>query len=183
MSHLIFLFWHFPPIFVLLKLTCLVTQFGRKLQIFKNSPKWTIFGIFNLLFSTQNVSIARFARNVEWDFFCYFHTPWADNTYLKVFDGQHEISGFRKWQFYITIHVIVVGQVDFQTIVAHQFCKPTIIPRDLSYRSTRNQRTKEKCQDGKILQNWTSVHDSMDVQLILLLWWLLMLGKLGGNPH
>ena len=32
----IFQFWHFPPIFVLLKLTCLVTLFHRKLQVFKN---------------------------------------------------------------------------------------------------------------------------------------------------
>ena len=53
-------------IFVLfLKLTCLVTLFDRKLQVFKNSPKWTIFGIFNQLLSTQNVNLARFARNVE----------------------------------------------------------------------------------------------------------------------
>ena len=42
-----FEFWHFPPIFILLKLTFLVTLFDRKLQVFKNSPKWTIFGIFN----------------------------------------------------------------------------------------------------------------------------------------
>ena len=60
-----FEFWHFPPIFVLLKLTCLVTMFDRKLQVFKNSPKWNIFGIFNQLLSTQNVNVARFARNVE----------------------------------------------------------------------------------------------------------------------
>ena len=39
-------FWHFPPIFVLLKLTCLVTLFDSKLQVFKNSPKWTIFWHF-----------------------------------------------------------------------------------------------------------------------------------------
>ena len=58
-------FWHFPPIFVLLKVTCLAIVFDRKLQIFKNSPKWTIIGIFNQLSSIQNVSIA---RNVEWDF-------------------------------------------------------------------------------------------------------------------
>ena len=51
-----FEFWHFPPIFILLKLTFLVTLFARKLQVFKNSPKWT-------------------ARNVEWDFFCDFQTP------------------------------------------------------------------------------------------------------------
>ena len=43
-------FWHFPPIFVLLKLTCLVTLFDRKLQVFKNSPKWTIFCHFPLTF-------------------------------------------------------------------------------------------------------------------------------------
>ena len=37
MSHLGF--WHFPPIFVLFKLTYLVTLFYSKLHIFKNSPK------------------------------------------------------------------------------------------------------------------------------------------------
>ena len=30
-----FEFWHFPPIFVLLKLTCLVTLFDRKLKVFE----------------------------------------------------------------------------------------------------------------------------------------------------
>ena len=39
-------FWHFSPIFVLLKLTCLVTLFDHKLHFFKNSPKWTIFNFF-----------------------------------------------------------------------------------------------------------------------------------------
>ena len=34
----IFELWQFPPIFVLLKMTCLVTLFDRKLQDFKNSP-------------------------------------------------------------------------------------------------------------------------------------------------
>ena len=57
-------FWVFLYI-VRLKLICLVTLFDRKLQVFKNSPKWTIFGIFNELLSTQNVNVARFARNVE----------------------------------------------------------------------------------------------------------------------
>ena len=37
----------FPPMFVLLKLTCLVALFDRKLQVFKNSSKWTNFSIFN----------------------------------------------------------------------------------------------------------------------------------------
>ena len=63
----IFHIWHFLPIFVLLKLTCLVILFDLKLQVFKNSQKLTIFGIFVKLLSTQNVNVARFARNVEWD--------------------------------------------------------------------------------------------------------------------
>ena len=70
-----FEFWHFPSIFVLLKLTFLVTLFDDKHQVFKNSPKWTIFCTFNELLSTQNVNVARLARNIEWDFFCDFQTP------------------------------------------------------------------------------------------------------------
>ena len=38
----------------------------------QNSPKWTIFGIFNELCLLLNVKVARFARNVQWDFFCNF---------------------------------------------------------------------------------------------------------------
>ena len=34
---LTFEFWHFPSIFVQLKLTCLATLFDRKIQFFKNS--------------------------------------------------------------------------------------------------------------------------------------------------
>ena len=63
-QNIAFEFWRFPPIFVLLKVTCLVTLFDCKLKIFKNSPKWTIFGILNKDLSTQNVNVARFARNV-----------------------------------------------------------------------------------------------------------------------
>ena len=45
--HLTFTILAFSPIFVWLKLTSLVTLYDRKLQVFKNSPKWTIIGIFN----------------------------------------------------------------------------------------------------------------------------------------
>ena len=37
-----------------------------------------IFGISNSILSTQNVYVARFARNIEWDFFCDFQTLWSD---------------------------------------------------------------------------------------------------------
>ena len=59
---------------LLIKLTCLVTLYDRKIHVFKNSPKWTIFGIFDELLATQNVNVARFARNVECDFFSDFQT-------------------------------------------------------------------------------------------------------------
>ena len=70
-----FEFCYFPSIFVLIKLTCLVTLFDSKLQVFKNSPNWTILCTFNSLLSTQNVNVARFAHNVERDFFSDFQTP------------------------------------------------------------------------------------------------------------
>ena len=36
----------------------------------------TVFGIFNKLLSSQIVNVARFARNVEWDFLSNFQTMW-----------------------------------------------------------------------------------------------------------
>ena len=41
---------------------------------FQKIAKLTILGFFKELLSTQNVQVARFARNVEWDFFCYFQS-------------------------------------------------------------------------------------------------------------
>ena len=46
----------------ILKLTCLITLFDRKHQVFKKS---LFGGIFNELLSTQNVNITCFARNVN----------------------------------------------------------------------------------------------------------------------
>ena len=64
MSHLIFFkFWRFPPIFVLLKLTCLVTLFDHKFKGFKNSPKWSILA-FLINFCPIKASL---------DFFQIFH--------------------------------------------------------------------------------------------------------------
>ena len=75
----IFQFWIFSLIFVVSKVTCLVTVFDRELQVFKNSPKSTFFCIFNSLLSTQNVNLARFASNVEWAFSVIFKhcVPWS----------------------------------------------------------------------------------------------------------
>ena len=65
-------FRHFPPIFLQLKLTGLVTLFDRKLLVFRNSPKWTIFGFFKWIFVFLNCNVAQFVRNFEWDLFLWF---------------------------------------------------------------------------------------------------------------
>ena len=49
-------------------LTCLVTYFDRKLQVLKSRQNW--------LFLTFLLNFCPLARNVEWDFFYDFQTPW-----------------------------------------------------------------------------------------------------------
>ena len=57
---------------VLLTLTCLVTLFDRKLQVFQKLAKvdhfWPIYRTF---------VHSKCKCNVEWDFFCDFQTPWS----------------------------------------------------------------------------------------------------------
>ena len=55
-----FKYCYFSPIFVLLKLTCLVT-----LQFYRLLAKSAIFVTFDERLSTLNVNVARFARNNE----------------------------------------------------------------------------------------------------------------------
>ena len=43
------------------------------------------FGIFSELLSFQIVNLARFARNVEWDFFCDFQAVCASKKYSQEF--------------------------------------------------------------------------------------------------
>ena len=74
----VFQFWHFPLIFVQLK----------NFRFFKNSPKLTIFGLFDELLSTQNINLARFARNLEWAFFCDFQTPCIRYLYRPYGENQ-----------------------------------------------------------------------------------------------
>ena len=73
-----------------LNFTCLVTLYDCKLQVFKNSPKSTNFGIFNELLSIHNGNVARFARNVKWDFFL-----WFSSSVLEIL--KKEWNSFDKW--------------------------------------------------------------------------------------
>ena len=63
-----------------------VDFYDNLITVFENYPKCRIwffdfwhfrldqFGIFIELLSIQNVNVARFARNVDWYFFCDFQT-------------------------------------------------------------------------------------------------------------
>ena len=74
MSHLNFAIEAFSTNYCPLKIDCLVTLFDIKLQVFKNSPKLNIFGVSDVLLSTQNVNLARFACNVERPFLDFANT-------------------------------------------------------------------------------------------------------------
>ena len=75
----IFQYWHIPSIFVLLKLTCLLSNtVWPNTSDFQKKPKLSIFGIFNAFLSHQNINVARFARNIECDFFWDFQTLWSN---------------------------------------------------------------------------------------------------------
>ena len=67
---------------------------------FQKLAKSTIFfGIFNELFSTQNVTVARFARNLEWDFSCDFQTPWLLVSALRI----NEHSRISRWDKHLKL--------------------------------------------------------------------------------
>ena len=76
MSHLNFKILAFSTNFCTFKSDLSGNTNWPKVEVFKDSPKLTIFGIFCILLFTQNVNIARFARNVEWNSFLDFQTQW-----------------------------------------------------------------------------------------------------------
>ena len=71
-------------------------------HVFKTSPKLTIFGIFYKLLSTQNVNVARFARNVECDFFGF------SNTVL----GCYDVLMKERWIPRPTSMYLLIGFID-----------------------------------------------------------------------
>ena len=60
------------PFWQYLQHTSTKLRFLSNNSTFQILAKLTIFGILDELLSTQNVNVARFARNVEWNFFCDF---------------------------------------------------------------------------------------------------------------
>ena len=88
MSHLNIWILAFFTNFGRIKLTCLVTLFDRNPQVFKNSPKLNIIGIFNecpLRMSYLNFSILSFS---------------ADFCMVTLFD--------RKFQFFKTLSKLTI---------------------------------------------------------------------------
>ena len=74
MLHLNFLILAFSTNFCPIKLDLSGKTVWLQASGFQKLAKIDYFGLLNKLLSAQNVNVARFARNVEWDFFCDFHT-------------------------------------------------------------------------------------------------------------
>ena len=68
---------HFPSIFVIIKLACLVTLFDRQLQVFPTPPNGLFWAFGRKFWPLKNVNRARFARHVEWYFFGEIQTLWS----------------------------------------------------------------------------------------------------------
>ena len=125
---------------VFLRLTCLVTLFDLKLQVFKNSSKWTTFAIFNKLLSTQNVNGVRFARNVEWDFFCDFQTLLRTLTFFNSRNSTKKLKEAKdqkyemKWKSYNTWkpshakcnYLVFLPKVLLKFVLNVNFCSPFV---------------------------------------------------------
>ena len=102
---------------------------GFQLWHFQQSQNWPFFGIFNELLSTQNVNVARFARNVEWNFLCDFQTPWS---FLHTYSLFHFFPG-RAYPFRVSVltdenevNIILKYLHDFH-LQNHPFCFRNVV--------------------------------------------------------
>ena len=95
-----FQFWHFSTNFWPIKTDMSGNSVWPKASDFQKLVKLTIFGIFDDLLSTQNVNVARFARNVEWDFFV-----WFSNTLKYLQDSRQKLSDLS-----FNLHALVLTQ-------------------------------------------------------------------------
>ena len=96
MSHLNFWILAFSPNFCPIKTDLSGNTVWPQASGFQKPSKWTILGIFNQLLSTQNVNVARFAHNVEWDFFCDFQT--SKKCWVIHFGFVYFLSTNRCWK-------------------------------------------------------------------------------------
>ena len=95
MSHLSFSILAFSTNFCPIKNCLSGNTVWKVASVCQKLAKLTIFGIFNELLSTEIVNVARFARNVECDFFCDFQTPCLQGQIL--FHKWISMQSFAKW--------------------------------------------------------------------------------------
>ena len=69
-------FWHFSTILILKWNWMSGNTVWVVASVFLKLAKWIIFGIFDVLLSTQNI---RSSLRSQWDFFCNFQTPWPND--------------------------------------------------------------------------------------------------------
>ena len=91
-----------------------------KLTVFENKKKWSHFNFSILTFSIKfcrfklsitNVNVARFARNVEWDFLCDFQTPCVEIS-------QEDARGIAKICVYCAKALVMLTKIVISTAAA-----------------------------------------------------------------
>ena len=91
-------------------ITSLVTLFGCKLQGFKNSPKWTVFGILSELLSTQNGIVVRLQNcivSLRRLWVCVFVTP---NSGVQIAKWQKSRSNIDSFYLMYFACIICISQ-------------------------------------------------------------------------
>ena len=107
--------------------------------------KLIIFGIFIELLSTQNVNVV---RNVEWDLFCDFQTPWVGVRESFPFGKQFSMTG----QVYQYDHQVMIYFISWHDR-SYLEISLTRIPSkksDIGFSKPWKRRTKQVSTNGKL---------------------------------
>ena len=95
MSHLNCLLVAFPTIFCPIKTDLSGNTVWPQASGFQKLAKMDHFWAFII-----NVNVARFARNVEWDFFCDFQTLWVGQKVQSKFQHQYCIADPKSFHYF-----------------------------------------------------------------------------------
>ena len=112
--------------------TCLVTLFDRKLQVFKNSPNWPFLA---LLMNCYPMKMKTTCSQCWMTFFCDFQTPWqrcffGQDMLERWVNPRHLLSSFDCRENSSTTYL-------FSPILSEQWNKPHVVSRFSSCQTAR----------------------------------------------
>ena len=114
--------WHIVhTVSKLIKIVSFIKYYKRYISVnwmnldSKSPHNRPYFGIFNALLSTQIVNVARFARNIEWDFLCDFQTLWLQSgqRWKAFFNSSSKVF----WCFVLTKHSLTSNSNSLKLVI------------------------------------------------------------------